>query len=37
MNDLGTLALHDPPHDVDRRIMPIEQTGGGHDPDLVGR
>jgi hypothetical protein len=27
MDDLGTLALHDAPHDINSGIMSIKQTG----------
>ncbi len=37
VDDLAALGLEDPAHDVDRRVMPVEQAGGGHEPDGVTR
>ena len=37
VDHLGALALHDPPHDVDRRVVAVEERGGGDEPDRVGR
>jgi hypothetical protein len=37
VDDLGTLALQDPPHDVDRGVVAVEQAGRGHDPHRVDR
>jgi hypothetical protein len=37
MDDLRTLALQDPAHDIDRRIVAIEQAGCCYDPDLIFR
>jgi hypothetical protein len=37
MNDLGTFGLQDPAHDIDGRIMPVEQTGGGYNSDFIDR
>ena len=31
VNHLGPLPLEDAPHDVDRRVVAVEQTGGGND------
>ena len=36
VDDLGPLALHDPSHDVDRRVVPVEQARRGDDADRVG-
>ena len=36
VDDLGALALQDPPHDVDRGVVAVEQAGGGDEPDRVG-
>ena len=35
VDDLGAFGLGDPPHDVDRRVVTVEQGGRGHDADLV--
>ena len=35
VDDLAALALEDPPHDVDRRVVPVEQRGGGDESDVV--
>ena len=35
VDDLGPLGLHDPPHDVDRRVVPVEQGGRGDDAHRV--
>jgi len=35
VDHLGALALQDPPHDVDRGVVPVEQGGRGHEPDRV--
>ncbi len=37
VDHLGAHALQDAPHDVDRRVMPVEQAGGRDEADLVGR
>jgi hypothetical protein len=37
VDDLGALRLKDAPHDVDRRVMAIEQRCGGHETDWVRR
>jgi hypothetical protein len=37
VDDLGPLRLEDPPHDVDRGVVAVEQRGGGHEADRVGR
>ena len=37
VDHLGALALHDPPHDVDRRVVAVEQARGGDDADRVRR
>ena len=37
VDDLGALALEDPPHDVDRGVVPVEQAGGGDEPHRVDR
>ncbi len=37
VDHLGPLALHDPPHDVDRGVVAVEERGGGDDADGVGR
>ena len=37
MDDLGPRGLEDPPEDVDRSVVPVEQGGGGDEPDLVRR
>ena len=37
VDDLGTLALHDPPHDVDRRVVAVEEAGRADDAHRVGR
>ena len=33
MNHLGALGLQDPPHDVDRCVVPVEQRGRSEHPD----
>ena len=35
VDHLGALGLEDPPHDVDRRVVAVEQAGGGDEPDGV--
>ena len=35
VDDLGPLGLQDPPHDVDRGVVPVEQRGRGDEPDRV--
>ena len=35
VDHLGALALHDAPHDVDRRVVPVEQARGRDDADVV--
>ena len=35
MNDLAAHALQNAPHDVDRRIVAVEERGRGDEPDLV--
>ena len=35
VNHLGTGGLHNPPHDVDRRVMAVKQRGGGNEAQLV--
>ncbi len=37
VHDLAALALEDPPHDVDRGVVPVEQAGRGHQADVVLR
>jgi hypothetical protein len=37
VDDLGALGLEDPPHDVDRRVVTVEQAGGGDHPHGVDR
>jgi hypothetical protein len=37
VDDLGALALHDPPHDVDRGVVAVEQGGGRDDAHRVHR
>ncbi len=37
VDHLGTVALQDPPHDVDRRVVPVEQARGRHEADGVLR
>jgi hypothetical protein len=37
MDDLAARRLQDPPHDVDRRVVAVEQAGGRHEADLVDR
>ena len=37
VDDLGALRLHDPPHDVDRRVVPVEEAAGGDEPHVVRR
>ena len=36
MDDFGPHALQDAPHDVDGRIVTVEQAGGGDEANLVG-
>ncbi len=36
VDDLGALRLEDPAHDVDRRVVAVEERGGGDEADLVG-
>ena len=35
VDDLGSHALQDAPHDVDRRVVAVEQAGGGDESHLV--
>ena len=35
MNDLGSGGLQQAPHDVDRRVVPVEQGSGSHEADMV--
>ena len=35
MNDLRALRLHDAPHDVDRRVVPVEQRRRRHEADGI--
>ena len=35
VDHLGALALQDPPHDVDRGVVAVEQAGGGDEPHRV--
>ncbi len=35
VDDLGALGLEDPAHDVDRRVVTVEERGGGDEADLV--
>ena len=35
VNDLGARTLQNPAHDVDRRIVPVEQAGRGHKADRI--
>jgi hypothetical protein len=37
VDDLGAVGLKDPAHDVDRRVVAVEQRGGGHEADDVLR
>ena len=37
VDHFGALALHDPPHAVDRGVVPVEETGRGDDARRVGR
>ena len=38
VDDLAALALEDPPHDVDRRVVAVEQARGGDEADgVLGR
>ena len=37
VHDLGALRLQDPPHDVDRGVVPVEQRGRGHEPHRMHR
>ena len=37
VHDLGALALQQPAHHVDRRVVPVEEAGRGHEPDRVHR
>ena len=36
VDHLGALRLQDPPHDVDRRVVAVEQARGGDEADRVG-
>ena len=36
VHHLGPLGLQDAPHDVDRRVMPVEQRGRRHEAHRVG-
>jgi len=35
VDDLGALSLQDPPHDVDRGVVPVEEARGRHEPHGV--
>ncbi len=35
VHDFGALALEDPPHDVDRGVVAVEQAGRGDEPDRM--
>lgn len=35
MNDLGTLALHDAPHNIDGSVMAVKQRGSRYNSDLA--
>ena len=35
VDDLGAHALQDAPHDVDGRVVAVEQAGRGHEAHLV--
>jgi hypothetical protein len=37
VDHLRARALQDAPHDVDRRVVPVEQARGGDEADLVLR
>jgi hypothetical protein len=37
VDDLGAHALQDAPHDVDGRVVAVEQAGGGDEAHLVRR
>jgi hypothetical protein len=37
VDHFGARSLQDPPHDVDRRVVPVEQARCGHEADLVLR
>src|SRR5690606_37480673 len=37
VDDFGSLRLQDAAHDVDRRVVPVEQAGRGDEPHGVGR
>ena len=37
VDDLGPLRLEDPPHDVDRGVVAVEQAGRGHEADGMDR
>src|SRR5439155_10846326 len=37
VDDLRALGLQEPAHDVDRRVVTVEQAGGGHKPDGISR
>ncbi len=37
VDDLSTLRLQDAPHDVDRRVVAVEQAGRGHEAHRVRR
>ena len=37
VHHLRALALQHPPHDVDRRVVPVEQAGRRHEPHRVDR
>jgi hypothetical protein len=36
VDDLGALTLQDPPHDVDRGVVPVEQARRGDESNRVG-
>jgi hypothetical protein len=33
VNDLGSLLLEDPAHNIDSRVVPVKETGRGYDAD----
>ena len=37
VDDLGPLRLEQSPHDVDGGVVPVEETGRGHEPDRMVR
>ena len=36
VDHLGAAVLDHPPHDVDRRVVTVEERGGGHEPQRTG-